>query len=190
MLKSSFLPSSLLFVGDQVANDAFSQFKDLKLIPNDQAFKRKEKDNSAISKALSAYEKQKQQAKKITPECETIDQRINSLEAIKTRSQALEELEALEAQQGLLTPDTLQEIDPVQVHNWQFLHLNEYKYQTSTQYQTYKEALVEKDFNTVATITQNSKTQYPPDKYVACSNNRKRSTIDVYLAKQGRSNCT
>jgi len=157
MLKSSFLPSSLLFVGDQVANDAFSQFIDLKLIPNNLAFKRKEKDNSAISKALSAYELQKQQAKKVSPECETIDQRIYSLEAIKTRSQALEELETLEAQQGLLTPNTLQEIDPVQVHNWQFLHSNEYKYQTSTQYQTYKEAIVEKDFNTVATITQTAK---------------------------------
>ena len=157
MLKSSFLPSSLLFVGDQVANDAFAEFKDLTLIPNNQAFKRKEKDNSAISKALSAYERQKQQAKKITPECETIDQRINSLEAIKTRSQALEELETLEAQKGQLTPDTLQAIDPVQVHNWQFLHSNDYKYQTSTQYQAFKEAIVEKDFSTVATITQTAK---------------------------------
>ena len=43
MLKSSFLPSSLLFVGDQVANDAFSQFKDLKLIPNNQALNVKKK---------------------------------------------------------------------------------------------------------------------------------------------------
>ncbi len=157
MLKSSFLPSSLLFVGDQVANDAFTELKDITLIPSSQAFKRKDKDNSAISKALSAYELHKQQAKKITPECETIDQRINSLEAIKTRSQALKEIEKLEVQQSSLTPDTLQAIDPVQVHNWQFLHSNEYKHQTSIQYLAFREAIIEKDFNTVATITQTAK---------------------------------
>ncbi|MBD56415.1 hypothetical protein [uncultured Pseudoalteromonas sp.] len=157
MFKSSLLPNSLLFVGEQFAAKAFDELNDIPLIANKAAFKHQSKDDSAISDALRAYEKQKQQFKPADETCQQVEQDLSNLEAIKTRSQAMDEIKQLEARQGPLTADMLQEIDPMLVHYWHLMHFRDLRQQTPYQPDAFKEAINNNDFNALATITQGAK---------------------------------